>query len=142
MRVTEARQGQSVLETDLAPLVSTAWYVSGTWAITGEAKAEGMDAPARPLLQGGIGAVELAARIERLSFGAPPGDAEASTSPRSDVVLGNDDRVVTLGVNWYVNRWIKLQANLIRDALRDPARGPFPSSRSFWSRIIRFQVSI
>jgi phosphate-selective porin OprO/OprP len=141
MRVTEARQGQSVLETDLAPLVSAAWYVSGTWAITGEAKAEGLDRPTRPFFQGGIGAVELAARVEELTLGAWPDD-EGSTSPRSEVVLGNRDRVVTLGVNWYLNRWVKVQANLIRDTLGDPARGPLPSKASYWSRLVRLQLTV
>ena len=54
--VTEQRLGQSVEDTDLSPLRAMGWYVSGTWAITGEKKADGLDAPKRPLFQGGFGA--------------------------------------------------------------------------------------
>jgi phosphate-selective porin OprO/OprP len=141
MRLTEERLGQSIENGDLPPLAAAAWYVSGSWAITGDRKAGGLDTPRRPLFQGGLGAFEVAARFEVLEFGDGP-EAGGSTSPRADVVLGNRDEVVTLGANWYLNRWIKIQANLIRDTLRDPSRGPLPSTASIWSRVIRFQVTI
>ncbi len=70
MRVTTERRGQSVEDSDLSPFLATGWYLSGTWAITGERKADGLDTPRRPFLQGGAGAIELAARIEALTFGS------------------------------------------------------------------------
>jgi hypothetical protein len=45
MRVTHERRGQSVDGTDLSPAVAAGWYVNGTWAVTGEAKAKGLDPP-------------------------------------------------------------------------------------------------
>jgi len=63
-----------------------------------------------------------------------------SRSPRSDVILRNRDQVVTFGVNWYVNRWVKVQGNVIRETIEDPLRGPLPSKPSFWSQVLRFQV--
>jgi len=144
IRVTEERRGESVEDTDLSPLVSSGWYVSGTWAITGETKSNGLDEPIRPLLQGGFGAVEAAARIEELSFGSEASfafpDEPGSTSRRADVVLGNTNRVLTFGVNWYPNRWIKIQFNVIRETMTDPAQGPLPGQSSFWSRAFRLQV--
>ena len=141
MRVTTERLGQSVEDTDLSPLVATGWYVSGTWAITGERKADGLTAPRRPFLQGGYGAIEVAGRVERLAFGSlATGDAP-STSVRADVVQGNADRALTLGANWYVNRWVKLQFNAIRETLADPGQGPVPSQPSFWTRVFRLQLS-
>lgn len=62
MRVTDERRGQSVDDTDLSPAVAAGWYVSGTWAVTGEAKAKGLDAPPRPFFRGGPGVIEVAAR--------------------------------------------------------------------------------
>jgi hypothetical protein len=49
---------------------------------------------------------------------------------------------VTLGVNWYANRWFKLQLNGIRETIRDPIQGPLPDKASFWSTVLRFQLTI
>jgi phosphate-selective porin OprO/OprP len=142
IRVTDERRSQSVEDTDLSPLVMTGWYVSGTWAVTGENKADGVDRVRRPLFQGGAGAVELAARIEELRFGSAATNDVPSTSPRADVVVGNTYRARTIGVNWHLNRWIKVQFNLIRVTLSDPEQGPLPSQPSYRDRVFRFQFVI
>ena len=67
---------------------------------------------------------------------------ERSTSARADAVLGNSDRVTTLGVNWHVNRWVKVQANLIREDIGRPSMGPLPERSSFWSRVFRLQLTL
>jgi phosphate-selective porin OprO/OprP len=142
MRVTDERLGQSVEDTDLSPLVSSGWYLSGTWALTGEAKAEGLDTPRRPLFRGGFGAVEVAARLERLAFGSAAHDEVPSDGPRANVIVGNSDVVQTYGINWYVMRWVKIQLNLMRDSIADPTQGPVPGQPVFWSRVLRFQLSL
>ena len=142
IHVSNERLGLSVEDTNLSPITSTGWYVSGTWAITGETKASGLDRPKRPLPGGGFGAVEVAARVERLEFKSDAPGQAPSTSPRADAILGNADRVLTLGANWYVNRWVKVQANFIRESIENPALGPLPSQPTFWSRVLRFQLSI
>ena len=96
----------------------------------------------RPLFRGGFGAVELAVRAERIRFGAGAVDPLASDAPRAEVVLGNSDRAYTFGVNWYVNRWVKIQANLVRNTIGFPEQGPSPSQPVYWSRLIRFQFSM
>ena len=142
IRVATERLGQSVENTDLSPLIASGWYVSGTWLATGERKAGGADKPAHPLLRGGIGAIEVAARTDVLGFASASRDGAPSTSPRADVILGNRDRAATMGLNWYPYRGIKIQANVIRERISDPGRGPFPSQPSFWSRVFRFQFTI
>ena len=57
------------------------------------------------------------------------------------MILGNRDQVTTLGVNWYINRFFKVQGNFIREELDDPSQGPLPSQASFTSKAIRFQFS-
>lgn len=142
MRVDTQRRGQSVEDTDLSPLIGEGWYVSGTYAITGEKKSN-VDRPKKPLVPGwGYGAIEVAARIENLAFRSGASGEPGSTSPRADVILGNADQVTTFGVNWYVNRWFKIQANFIRETLDDPSQGPLPSKPSFNSRAVRFQFSM
>jgi phosphate-selective porin len=142
IRVTTERRGQSVEDTDLSRLVAHGWYVSATWLATGEPKSRGADRPRRPLFRGGFGAVELAARLDRLSFASEASGEPASTSPRADVVIGNADRAATFGVNWHPWRWVKLQANIIRESIADPAQGPLPGRQAFWSRVIRLQLAI
>ena len=142
IRVSDERRALSVEDTDLSPLISNGWYVSGTWAITGEKKASGLDTPRKPILRGGFGAVEVAARVERLAFRSDAAGQAPSTSPRADVILGNGDRVLTFGANWYLNRWLKVQGNVIRESIDDPAQGPLPAQKVFWSRVLRLQLSI
>ena len=141
-RVTTERREQSVDDTDLSPLVASAWYVSGTYLVTGERKTDGIDAPRRTLLRGGWGALELAARIESLRFGSAATAPGATLSPRTEVIAPNADRVQTFGVNWVPIRGLKLQANLIHETLADPLHGPLPSRPAFWSRVLRFQIAI
>lgn len=143
IRVETERLGQSVEDTDLPPLTATGWYVSGSWFITGERKVDGGARPRRSLVDGGVGAIEVAGRIERLEFANASSDAgPPSISPRSPVVLPNSDRALTLGVNWFPLRGVKIQANVIRETIQDPARGPLPQQPSFWTRVLRIQLSI
>ena len=142
MKLTQERQGQSSDNTDLSKFFGEGWYVSGTWAITGENKADGLDSPRRSLFFGGIGAVELALRAEGISYGSEATDDVPSSAPRADVILGNTNRLVTYGVNWYLNRWLKIQVNLVHERLSDPSQGPLPDQFSFWSRFVRFQFSM
>ena len=142
MRLEQERLAQSVQGGALDPVVASGWYVSGTWALTGERKAKRLQSQARSVFRGGRGAVELAARVEALTFGDLSADKGASASPRAETVLGNRDLALTLGANWYLSPHLKLQANVIRDALRDPLRGPLPAQPAYWSSVVRLQVGM
>jgi phosphate-selective porin OprO and OprP len=146
IRVDEAREGvgsgdENGLDSTLAPLPSSGWYVSGTWALTGEKKESGID-PRRPFLQGGFGAVELAARYEKITFGLAGASQIPSDSPRAEYTLLNGEQVLTLGLNWYVNRFMKLQLNGIRETVDDPAMSPIPGQASVWTVAFRLQFSM
>jgi phosphate-selective porin OprO/OprP len=136
IRLSDERRGESVENTDLQPLVAAGWYLSGTVLLTGERKSDGIEKPARH-----FGAIELAGRIEKLTFGSTSG-SDLSTSVRADRVSGNANQVLTLGVNWYVNRWVKVQGNVIRERLLDPAQGPMPNRPSIWTQLVRLQFTI
>jgi phosphate-selective porin len=88
------------------------------------------------------GRIEAASRFETLTFGDISGNPDANTSSRAELVLGNFDRALTFGVNYHMNRWVKVQANLIREQLHDPSMGPLPTRPSFWSRALRIQVTL
>jgi phosphate-selective porin len=140
MRVETQRLGESVADTDLSPLIGEGWYVSGTYVVTGQKKSS-VERPKKPLLQGGIGNVEVAARVESLEFKSGASGETPSASPRADVVLGNRDQVTTLGVNWYPIRFVKVQLNFIHEKLDDPSQGPLPSKPSFTTTAVRLQFS-
>jgi phosphate-selective porin OprO and OprP len=139
IRVETERRGESVEDTDLSPLVGQGWYLSGTYAVTGEKKSR-VQRPNKPFLQGGAGAIELAARIESLGFKSGSGSEPPSGSARAEVVLPNRDQVFTFGVNWYVNRFVKIQANFIREQLDDASQGPAPPQTTFTTKAVRFQL--
>jgi phosphate-selective porin OprO/OprP len=140
---TDQRLGLSVEDDDLSPIRGQGWYLSGTVAVTGDNKSKGLDATKHPIFQGGFGAIEVAARVERLTFDSTAvNESVASTSPRADKIVGNSDKAFTFGVNWYLNRWVKIQFNSIKETLTDPEQGPLPAKPSFWSRVLRLQFSL
>ena len=115
------------------------WYVTGTWVVTREAKKRPLK-PAEDFLQGGWGAVEVVARMERLWYDSVgPSTGIAFRNPRAETILTTGDRVVTVGANWTLNRFTKLQINVIREHLEDSDRNPVANGGALWSRIVRLQ---
>ena len=137
--VSDDRGGQGIGDQDLPDARARSWYVSGTWVLTGEDKKRPLKA-AQPFAQGGIGAIELAIRYERMWFdSAPVGQDEPLRNPRAETILLSGDNALTLGVNWTLNRFTKIQVNGIREHVEDPQRNPVPNGAAFWSRVIRLQ---
>jgi hypothetical protein len=67
-------------------------------------------------------------------------DEPPSRSPRAANVAPNADKVWTLGVNWYVNRWVKVRFNAISETLDDPALGPAPGESSLRTLVMQFGI--
>jgi len=139
MQSREQRLGQSNRNQDLSDFVGTGWYVSGTWFVTGEDKDDNVN-PRNPMFQGGIGAVEIGARYDQLEFGSAEKNGTAFTNPRADPLLSNTDKVWTFGVNWMLNRWVRVMTNAIHEQFDDPSRAPEPGTSSYWSGLVRLQV--
>lgn len=138
VRVSDERQGQGLLDVDLPSLVWQGWYVAGAWVVTGEKRAGGVD-PRRPLFQGGIGAIEAAGRYDHLEAGSHAPGEPAETNPRALNFAGNGEGIWTVGVNWYVNRWVKIQLNGIRETFDDIDRSPRPGRTTFVTGVCRLQ---
>jgi phosphate-selective porin OprO and OprP len=138
-RVGDDRAAQGIGDQDLPDARARSWYVSGTWVLTGETKKRPLKA-AEPFAQGGIGAIELAIRYERMWFDSTPQAADdALRNPRAETIFPSADRALTLGINWTLNRFVKLQVNGIREHVEDPERNPVANGAAFWSRVIRLQ---
>ncbi len=139
MQAREERQGQGLGDEDLSDFITSGWYASATWLVTGEDK-EDFDNPRRPLFDGGFGAIEVGARVEALRFESEDKTGPAFRNERAEHILGNRDRVVTLGVNWWPTRWTRVTVNAIREQFDDPPRTPEPGTTTFWSGVMRFQL--
>jgi phosphate-selective porin OprO and OprP len=137
--VSDDRLAQGIGDENLPDARARSWYVSGTWILTGEDKKRPVKA-AQPFAQGGIGAIELAARYERMWFDSTPvGQDVPLRNPRAETIYPSGDKALTLGVSWTLNRFVKIQVNGIREQVEDPQRNPVPNGAAFWSRVIRFQ---
>jgi phosphate-selective porin OprO/OprP len=79
---------------------ASGYYAFASWVVTGESRpyAGGNVGNIKP--QGAYGALELAIRYSELDLDDAP-------------ILGGRERDWTLGANWYINRYLKLQANYV-----------------------------
>jgi phosphate-selective porin OprO and OprP len=120
--MSEQRRGMGFGGADLPGLGARAWSVAATWALTGERK-HGRLEPTHDLLRSGYGAIELVLRSEALRFEMAPAAGAVSGYPSA-----NADQATTVGVNWYMNHYVKLAGNLVMESIDDPARSPSPAS--------------
>ena len=137
-QVRDTRRNQSLTDGDLPDARYRSWYVSATWLLTGEHKRRPVK-PKSDLFDRGVGAVELVGRIERVWFDSVGGTDEPFANSRAENILPVGDRAVTMGVNWTLNRFVKLQFNAIRERIDDPDRNPVANGSAFWSRVVRLQ---
>jgi phosphate-selective porin OprO/OprP len=142
IRDDDERLGMGFDGEDLPSIRASAWYLAGTWALTGERKHGRLD-PRHDFLNGGIGALELAARYERLLFNDSTYPGEQYGFPATSKLAGNSDRALTVGLNWYLNEYVKLQGNVIVETIADPSRSPAPSTNGrFTSTLFRVQIRL
>ena len=142
MRSRDTRTGQGIDNEDLPALVYKAWYVSGTYLLTGEHKHDTIDVRHPFLQRGGLGAVEIGARVEALTAGGgPPSINRVLFGPRSPYVFPSADRIWTTGVNWYWNRFLTLTLNINRED-RSPAIGMSPQPGTIWSKTFRVEFGL
>jgi hypothetical protein len=60
-------------------------------------------------------------------------------NPRAETIFPGGNRALTVGVNWTLNRFVKVQVNGIREHVEDPERNPVSNGAAFWSRVFRLQ---
>ena len=138
-RLTDQRNGQGLGDVDIPDVIAQGWYIAGTWALTGERKAGGIE-PRHPVFQGGWGAAELAVRFDELRFSSDGTAGEAPfRNPRAANILPNRDRVITVGGNWYLNRFGRVLFNAVRETIQDPVRSPMPEKTRYWTGVVRLQ---
>jgi len=138
MRPVDPRFGQGIDNEDLPDAFARGWYASATWLVTGEQKKDTTE-PQRPFLRGGIGAIEIGARFERLAASSNGVNDGSFASPRSAWVMPRADDVWTGGVNWYWNDYVRLQANVMHERRTENGR-VLVGQEHLWSRTLRVQL--
>ena len=139
MQSREQRLNQSNRNEDLSDFITSGWYVSGTWFVTGEDKDDNIN-PRKPLFGGGIGAVELGVRYDELGLRSESTDGPAFTNPRADHQVANSDSTWTFGVSWMPIRWVRVLTNAVHETFEDVSRAPVAGTSSFWSGLLRLQI--
>jgi phosphate-selective porin OprO/OprP len=139
--VADRRDGMGLSGEALPGVRASGWYVAGTWTLTGERK-QGRIEPRNSFGRGGAGAIEVAARYERLAF-------EPEAPPTGEMVRlgldtpGNAERALTLGVAWYLSRYVKVQVNGVFEEVDDRQRSPAPRGDGrFPTAVAQFQVAM
>ena len=88
-------------------LTSSAWQVAGSWLLSGESASYGTVTPSRRFdpSRGSWGAVEVAGRIHGITT-----DPDAFPRFASPAGAAAEARAYTLGLNWYLNGFVRVQA--------------------------------
>ena len=110
-------------------LRNEAWQVAMSYALTGEnASYKGL-IPARAFApgEGGWGALEVAARYNEIDFDDDSFDGGAA-SLADPTTSATKAQGFTVGLNWYLNRWVKVMANYDRTWFDGGAVGSTPGS--------------
>jgi len=124
-RTSDTRHGMGLEGEDLPGIGATGWYVAGSWVLTGERKRARVE-PRKSVLAGGLGAIEVAARLERLRFDDVVYPGGVVHGPRADDLIANREWVSTVGATWFLHTRVKVQGNLIFESIADPTRSPAP----------------
>lgn len=142
MTVSDERLGMGANGEALPSVRATGWYVSGAWVLTGERK-QGRVEPEHNLFGDGLGALELVGRVERLAFDAGADTAAPPAPPLLPPPAANADRVITIGLAWYLNRYFKINGNAVFESVTDPERSPAPQDGGrFPTAVVQFQVAL
>ena len=114
--------------TNCPGVIGKGLVVQATYLLTGEEKTETGITPKRSFLGAprGPGAWELALRYENLRM--------------SDSLNPNRAEGLTLGVNWWMNKFVRYQSNFAFERIKDAARSATPGENGHFGYLSRIQV--
>ena len=140
MRVSDQRLGMGASGEALPDLASSGWYLAGTWVLMGK-RTNGRVDPEQSVFGDGFGVLEFVARVEGLSF-APGAMSMAASSPLTITPAANADRATTLGLAWFLNRYLKITGSAVFESIRDPERSPVAHDGRVPTAVVQFQAAL
>jgi phosphate-selective porin len=128
-RAVGSEQSDGLGFTNLQGIVAKAGYAQFTYLLTGETRPENGTpkvkhpylGPEGPTGGHGLGAFEAAFRYDRIQAKEPGIDQLNSFTPGFVATFNDHTDQFTFGLNWYLNYWVKYQANFSVDRLKDPS---------------------
>ena len=114
---------------------ASAWQIAGAWVITGENTSWRGVLPSRPfdIATGELGAFEIAARYSRLDLDPDLFDGDVFLDGAKYPEATEE---WTIGLNWHLNRFVKLAFNYEHIDFTSPAGNPDkPSEGVFLTRL-------
>ena len=124
----QARQGLGPEGGNLPGVIGKGYVLQTTYLLTGESKGDSGITPKKTFLESprGLGAWELAFRYENLQM-------HDSENP-------NRAEAFTLGVNWWLSKFVRYQSNFVFERFKDPQRAPTPGDSDHFGYLSRIQV--
>jgi phosphate-selective porin OprO and OprP len=106
---------------------SDAWQVAGSWLLTGEDASFKSPKPKNPFDTdtGGWGAWELIARYQQQEIDDDAFEGTAATQFASRTASAKSAKTWGVGVNWYLNQWVRLAANYEQTKFENGGGGTF-----------------
>jgi phosphate-selective porin len=129
LQLTDERLQQAITGEDLSNLVTRGAYISGIWRAYGKRGRKKT-------------AVDVEARLDRITFSSVNQTDEAFTNPRAEHVAPLSQQTWTFGATWIVNRWVRVQGNAIRQALIDPLGVRDLAPTAPWTALARLQFGL
>jgi hypothetical protein len=129
LQLSDERRGQAITGDDLSNLIVRGGYVTGIVHVYGKHRQKGPS-------------VDAAARFDRVSFGSANQTDDAFTNPRADHVAPLSQHTLTFGATFIVNRYLKVQGNVIREALIDPLGVRDLAAVAPWTGLVRLQFGL
>lgn len=132
----EERKEQGAGGEDLSDVLGHGVSAQLSYLLIGERKGA-LTEPSKSIFQGGLGAVELVARVETLRFDdTGDGSLPVSTGSRAANPAPAGALAIEAGVNYWASYFMKLQTTAIWEKYDDPLAAPVPGKAGHYFSII------
>ena len=143
LQAQDQREGQGSTGQDIPDIRARGWTLGGSYVLTGEKKGSTVE-PKKSIFQGGMGALEVVARIEGLKFddtGDPSGFAGYGNRARN--IAPSGAKAIEAGLNYWPSNFMKFQGSALWESYNDPLIAPQPGKTGkYFTLLARIQLMV